>query len=84
MKVHWYDRVLIGLAGLVLVAAGIFAILTVSDVVDVVESLALDLLIGDSIEWSAGIYIISTLVTLWGAWLCVFSLRNLRSGQAKD
>lgn len=78
MRVSWFDRVLIGLSGLLLVSIGTAAILAAANVIDFVGTFTIDLLIGDSTQMMVVLCAVSGLVILWGIRLCLFALRDLR------
>lgn len=83
MKISRLDGVLIGLSGLLLVALGICLILLVSNVVDIIGTVTIDLVLGSN--WQVAlVYIAGALIILWGVKLCVFAVRSFlkREGNA--
>ncbi len=83
MKLRWYDRVLVGLAGVVLVALGVIVALSAGGLVTLPEPFAIDVWIGDGWQWVPVVFLIGVLVCLWGCWLVALSVSVRQSAAGR-
>ncbi len=82
MKLRWFDRVLIGVAGLVLTALAVLTALVGCGRVRLPEFLSVDMVRGGW-QWTPVFLIAAVLIALWGIRLIVRSLRRGR-GKRRD
>lgn len=76
MKLRWYDRILVALSGLVLMALGVCVILAAGGVITLPEPFAFDSWLGDGWQWMPLIFAAGALIVIWGLWLFIRPLRR--------
>lgn len=76
MKLRWYDRILVALSGLVLIALGVCVILAAGGVIDLPAPLAFDSWLGDGWQWMPLVFLAGALIVVWGLWLFIRPFRR--------
>lgn len=76
MQLRWYDRILVALGGLVLVALGVGVILAAGGVITLPEPLAFDSWLGTGWQWMPLIFLAGALIVAWGLWLVIRPFRR--------
>lgn len=75
MKIRWYDRLLMFLSGLVIIALGVCVILIASGVIDLPQAIALDTWLGDGWQWLPIVIAVGILLVLWGLFMVIRPFR---------
>lgn len=78
MNLRWYDRILVALSGLILIALGVFIVLAASGVIALPEALALDTWLGDGWQWMPIVFLAGVVLVIWGIWLLIRPFRRGR------
>lgn len=81
MNLRWYDRILVALSGLVLIALGVCVILAAGNVIQLPEAIAFDTWLGTGWQWMPLIFLAGILIIVWGMWLFIRPFR--RKGDAR-
>lgn len=76
MKLRWYDRILVALSGLVLMALGVCVILAAGGVITLPEAIAFDTWLGDGWQWMPIVFLAGALLFIWGLWLLIRPFRR--------
>lgn len=71
MKLRWYDRILVALSGLVLIAVGVCVILAAGGVITLPDAIAFDTWLGDGWQWMPLVFLAGVLIIIWGLWLLI-------------
>lgn len=74
MKLRWYDRILVGLGGMELVALGVLVALSAGGVVTLPEPFAIDTWLGTGWQWMPLVFLLGVAVCVWGCWLVALSV----------
>ncbi len=80
MKLRWYDRILVSVSGLILVALGVLVMLAAGGVLSLPEPFALNAWLGDGWQWMPLIFLAGLLLIAWGGRLFLRPL--IRRGEA--
>lgn len=76
MKLRWYDRILVALSGLVLIAVGVCVILAAGGVIDLPAPIAFDSWLGSGWQWMPLVFLAGALIVVWGLWLFIRPFRR--------
>lgn len=83
MKMRWFDRLLVSLAGLVLAALGVCVVLAGGDVIELPEPFAFDAWLGDGWQWMPLVFLTGVLFIAWGLYLLLKPVFRRRAPASK-
>lgn len=66
MRLRWYDRVLVSLSGLIIMAVGVCVILAAGGVITLPEPFMLDTWLGNGWQWMPLIFLVGLAFVAWG------------------
>lgn len=81
MTLRWWDKILIALSGLVLIALGVCVILAAGGVIELPAAIAFDTWLGTGWQWMPVVFLAGALMIIWGLVLLIRPFR--RSGDAR-
>lgn len=76
MRLRWYDRILMALAGLILIGLGALVILSAAGVITLPEQIAFDTWLGDGWQWMPLVFLAGALLVIWGFWMLIRPFRR--------